>query len=301
MPHGLPSAYTPTSCHLYEGIDYQDYWTSRATVKFDLLEHAILRELLPSHGKHLLDLGCGYGRLADCYMDRFESSVLFDGSRSLLEAAQKITNGRAHYVWGNINHLPFRASTFDCILLVRVFQHLPDSRGCIESASKILCQGGYFIFNYCNNRNIHRILKYVLGTIRQNPFTTETQQVAANFFHHHPEYISSLLSAYGFETLTCRGAGVLNKIMESAGFFANLIPPGVFLAPFLGKSLLAPWIFCQTRIQSSATLQAIPNMAAWLVCPCCGLDIDPSTHGFECRNCRRIYPVEGGIIDMRIE
>ncbi len=301
MPRGLPSTSTPGSYHLYEGIVYQDYWSSKDTANFNVLEHAIIRELLPSHGSRFLDLGCGHGRLADCYMDRFENVVMFDGSRSLLEAAQKTTNGKACYVWGDINHLPFRSSTFDCAMMVRVIQHLDNASSCIQSISRILGQGGYFIFNYCNNRNAHRILKYMLGGMRENPFKTEPLQVEANFFHHHPDYIADLLKSLDFEILTYRGAGVFNKIVEHAGFLAGIVPPGISLAPFLGKSFLAPWIFCQARIKRNEPPASVSNMEAWLVCPCCGQTVVPSTGGFKCVSCGRAYPVEDGIIDMRIE
>ncbi len=301
MPRSLPLPTTPSSYHLYEGIAYQDYWNSKDTANFNVLEHAIIRELLPPHGKRLLDLGCGHGRLADCYMDRFENVVMFDGSRSLLELAQKATGGKARYVWGDINRLPFRGSTFDCVMMVRVLQHLDDARGCIQSVSRILCQRGYFLFNYCNNRNAYRILKYMLGAMRDNPFKTEPLKIEANFFHHHPAYISGLLRSSDFEIRNYRGAGVFNKIVESAGFLADIIPPGVSFAPFLGKSFLAPWIFCQARIKGNRPPQPVSSMESWLICPCCGVDVVPSASGFECPSCGKTYPVDGGIVDMRIE
>lgn len=301
MSPSLPSPVTPSSYHLYEGIAYQEYWNSKATVNFNILEHAIVRELLPAHGNHLLDLGCGHGRLADCYADRFANVVMFDGSRSLLEMAQKTMGGKARYVWGDINHLPFHCSTFDCVMMVRVLQHLEDSRGCIQSVGRLLCHGGYFIFNYCNNRNAHRILKYILGAIHDNPFRTEPLKVEANFFHHHPDYISDLLKAADFEILNYRGAGVFNKIVEVAGFLAGIAPPGISCAPFLGKSFLAPWIFCQARVKRSPPVASVSSITPWLICPHCGTDLASSISKFECPGCGRSYPVDGGIIDMRIE
>lgn len=301
MPRGLPSTSTPSSYHLYEGIAYQDYWSTKDIANFNILEHAIVRELLPPHGNYFLDLGCGHGRLADCYMNRFDNVVMFDGSRSLLEMAQKTTNGKARYVWGDINYLPFRSSLFDCVMLVRVIQHLDDARSCIQSVSRILCQNGYFVFNYCNNRNAHRILKYMLGAMRDNPFETEPLKVEANFFHHHPDYISDLLRSSDFEILKYRGAGVFNKIVEVAGVLADIIPPGISLAPLLGKSFLAPWIFCQARAERNSSPEPTSCMGSWLICPCCDLAVIPTMCGYECPNCARAYPVQDGIIDMRIK
>lgn len=298
MPRGLPSTTAPSSYDLYEGVSYQDYWESKDTANFNALEQAIVRELLPSHGNRLLDLGCGHGRFAGCYMDRFESVVMFDGSRSLLKTAQQATNGKACYVWGDVNYLPFRAGAFDEVLLVRVFQHLVDSRGCIQGVRKILRPGGRFLFNYSNKRNAYRVVKYLLGGTRHNPFEKKPLMVEANHFHHHPAYMADLLDAAGFEVLACRGAGVFNKIVEYSGFLADFIPPGISLAPFLGRSSLAPWIFLDARVKEDEP----PVLAdeSLFACPRCGSDLLTEPGFFECTNCRRTYPIEDGIIDMRV-
>ncbi len=301
MSRGLPSNSTPSSYQLYEGIAYQDYWSTKDTANFNILEHAIIRELLPPHGNYFLDLGCGHGRLADCYIDRFENVVMFDGSRSLLEMAQKATDGKARYVWGDISHLPFRSSIFDCVMMVRVLQHLDDACRCIQGVRRVLRQSGLFVFNYLNNKNAHRILKYILGVMQESPFKVEPVKVGSNLFHHHPDYISGLLRSSDFEILAYRGAGVFNKIVEIAGRFADMVPPGVSLAPFLGKSFLAPWIFCQARINRNVPLEPASNLESLRICPCCSLDVVSSTSGFECPGCGRIYPVQDAIIDMRID
>lgn len=301
MPRGLPSTTAPSSYDLYEGITYQDYWVGKDTANFNLLEQLIVRELLPPQGDRLLDLGCGYGRFAGCYMDRFDRLVMFDGSRSLLKAAQQATNGKACYVWGDVNYLPFRAGAFDEVLLVRVFQHLVDSRGCIQGVRRILKPGGRFLFNYSNKRNAYRVMKYLLGGTRHNPFDTRTLMVEANYYHHHPDHVADLLNASGFEIVSRRGAGVFNKIVEHSGFLADIVPPGISLAPFLGRFLLAPWIFLDTRVKDGGSFVLAPSDESMFVCPRCGLDLLTKPEYFECSECRNTYPVEDGIIDMRME
>ncbi|MCQ3935998.1 MAG: hypothetical protein DPW18_03005 [Chloroflexi bacterium] len=301
MPRGLPSTTAPSSYDLYEGITYQDYWTGKDTANFNALEQAIVCELLPPHGDRLLDLGCGYGRFAGSYMDRFENVVMFDGSRSLLKAAQQATDGKACYVWGDVNYLPFRAGVFDEVLLVRVFQHLVDSRGCIQDVRRILKPGGRFLFNYSNKRNAYRVMKYLLGGTRHNPFDTRMLMVEANYYHHHPAHVEDLLNAAGFEIVSRRGAGVFNKIVEHSGFLADIIPPGISLAPFLGRFLLAPWIFLDTRVKENSPPAPPAGDEAMFVCPRCGLDLLAKPEYYECSGCRKTYPIEDGIIDMRME
>ncbi len=55
----------------YEGVEYKHFWDGLKRSKLDELEHAIVRELLPVSGRRIIDVGCGYGRLADCYLNRF--------------------------------------------------------------------------------------------------------------------------------------------------------------------------------------------------------------------------------------
>ena len=60
----------------YEGVEYEDFWTGINKEKLDALEHAIVGELLPARGRRILEVGCGFGRMADIYRDRFDGLVL---------------------------------------------------------------------------------------------------------------------------------------------------------------------------------------------------------------------------------
>lgn len=299
---GLPPANAPNSSDLYENIAYDKYWQRADRQKLNDLEHAIVNELLPLTGQRIIDLGCGYGRLADCYINRFGISVMFDGSRSLLQAAQKITGGKALYVLGDINHLPFKTAAFDCALMVRTFHHLDDSLSFIKNLRKILCGGGSFIMNYSNKRNVHRILKYLLRKNRSHsPFSCEPDTTEPNFIHHHPDFIKKLLENAGFNISDIRGAGILDKLAGVLPtFLFPILPTGKTLAKVFGKLLLTPWIFLKATVNAGETLLPAATAEELLNCPQCGSQPVRSTSGFYCIQCQKVYPLDDGIIDMRI-
>jgi len=301
MRNAVPPVQAPNSYDLYEDVEYNEYWKELDKQKLNELEHAIVSELLPLYGRRLIDLGCGYGRLADCYFNRFETIVMFDGSLSLLRAAQINTNGKATYILGDINHLPFRPSAFDSALMVRVFHHIDDSSACIKSTRNILCGGGNLIMNYSNKRNAYRMIKFLMRSTPHNPFTTNALAIEPNFVHHHPDYIAQLLTAEGFDISQFRGAGVFDKLFALTPSLSKLLPSGVRLAPMLGKSLLAPWIFLKGVVQAKDPLMPASKIDDLLLCPICGSEVIASTSSFECRNCRKTYPAIDGIIDMRAE
>lgn len=297
--NALPPVDAPNAHDIYESVDYSCYWDGISKQKLDELERSLVESLLPLRGQRLIDLGCGYGRLFDCYADRFSEIVLFDGSESLLRSAQHNTNGKAIYVLGDINHLPFLPAAFDAALMVRVFHHINEPAECLGEIQRILCGDGKFVMNYSNKRNILRIVQYLLKRIPHNPFSHETLTLEANFFHHHPATVSGLLSASGFEKSILRGAGVLDKFVSVFGSLGRFIPRGILLAPLFGALSLAPWIFCGTRTHKIDPLYAASSVIELLACPRCISSLIQTETVFVCEKCGRKYPNRDGIIDLR--
>lgn len=302
MTLGLPLQIDPDkSPHaLYEGIEYKEFWNGLQRRKLDELEHAIVRDLLPVSGRRIIDVGCGYGRLSDCYMDRFQQVVMLDGSTSLLRQAFERTSGRAICVAGDVTHLPFRPAAFDAVLMVRVFHHIPDSQACLSELSRILCRDGRFIFSYRNKRNILRALQWLLNRNGENPFTIEPAGVGSTLISHHPNTIHRMLLKSGFENIQYYGAGVFDWLAGKLGAMGRWIPPGRRVAGLLGSGKIAPWILCGAIAGESANLIDAGEISDLLQCPACGGGISSEKQGYLCVKCKRNYPVEDGVIDMRV-
>jgi SAM-dependent methyltransferase len=246
-----------------------------------------------------VDLGCGYGRLSECYLNRFNQTILVDSSISLLRQAQETTNGRGWFLAGDINHLPFKQGSFDTVLMVRVFHHLPDSQKCLSEVGRIASRGGSFIFSYSNKRNLARIAGYLLGRDPNNPFSIETHGLDTTLIRHHPRYVSNLLVQTGFTNLQFRGAGVVDKITKSQGPYHIWLTLGKFLAPFFGKTKLSPWVFCKGIVPGKTKLIETETIIDLLQCPLCGSNLIDERNLFLCSGCKEKYPVSDGIIDFR--
>jgi len=299
---GLPLKVNPEErAHsLYEGIEYKEFWRGVQRRKLDELEHAIVCDLLPASGRRIIDVGCGYGRLADCYLDRFQQVIMLDGSISLLRQALERTNGQAICVAGDVTHLPFQPASFDTVLMVRVFHHIPDSQTCLAELHRILCNDGRFIFSYRNKRNaLHAMQWLVLGNT-ENPFTTEPAGVGSTLISHHPNAVHRMLLESGFLNIRYYGAGVFDWLAGKLGPTGRWIPPGRRFAGLLGSTKIAPWILCGASAGESTRLTDAREIADLLQCPSCRGSIYSDKQGYLCLACGKHYPVEDGIIDMRV-
>ncbi len=299
---GLPLKINPEerSHSLYEGIEYKEFWNGLQRRKMDELEHAIVRDLLPVFGRRIVDVGCGYGRLADCYMGRFQQVIMFDGSMSLLRQAFEQTGGQAICIAGEVTHLPFRSASFDTVLMVRVFHHIPNSQACLSELHRILCNDGRFIFSYRNKRNALRAMQWLVHRNTENPFTTEPAGVGSTLISHHPGAVHRMLLESGFGNIRYYGAGVSDWLAGKLGSIGRWIPPGRQLAELLGSSKIAPWILCGAIAVENTSLTDAREIADLLQCPSCGGSMSSDEQEYRCLGCARHYPVKDGIIDLRV-
>jgi SAM-dependent methyltransferase len=281
---------------LYENADYQSFWSGIQQKKLDELEQILIRRMLHLPARRIIDIGCGYGRLLDSYQEKSNQIVLLDSSASLLQKAYQQSNGRAICLRCDLNHIPFKDSAFDQVLMIRVFHHLPDSSACLREVNRILTGGGHFLFSYCNKKNLERIARWVIGKNPYNPFRIETNWVWNVFFMHHPDYIHSLLLDTGFEHITENGAGIVDKIAGKLGRLGANMPPGVTLAPFFAKFAWAPWIFSDSSKTGEPDGFIDAPIEKLFQCLNCHSDLSMSAEGCRCVSCGKFYPIKEGVI-----
>lgn len=296
---GLPKELdTSNSCRLYEDIEYREFWNENAKHNLDLLEHAIVSSLIPASGYRIIDIGCGFGRLAECYLDRFEQVIMLDGSMTLLQQAQEAVGKRAIYIAADVNHLPLGPSSVDCALMIRVFHHLQDSQIILNETQRILRRKGVFIFNYCNKINLRQLMLWILRFNRKNPLTLEPAGLGTLFISHHPKSIQLLLKKNGYKGMQYFGSGVFDKIPDASG---RLLFLAKFLAPVFGFTNLAPWINCRAVASSGCTLDTKNKVEDIFICPSCHGDLIHLPNVYTCKSCGGSYPIEDGIIDFRLD
>jgi ubiquinone/menaquinone biosynthesis C-methylase UbiE len=300
---GVPNKLDPSKSpfRIYDGIDYREFWKGVAKDKLDELERRIIEELLPASGHRIIDIGCGFGRLADCYLSRFENAVMLDGSMDLLKRAQEKTAGKAVYIAAGADHIPFKDASFDCALMIRVFHHLPDPQTTLLELNRILCVPGCLVFSYSNKRNARQFLLWLFRGTKFNPFTLEPKGKGTPFVHYHPKHVDQMLNNAHFHHSTFRGAGVMDKIAERVGPFSRFVPSGMGIASLLGQIKLAPWIIGQTIPGGVKNMLKAGRIQDLLTCPICKNDLRFSSDAYLCLHCGRNYPVVGEILDFRID
>jgi SAM-dependent methyltransferase len=283
----------------YEGTSYRgNFWEGRGRDYEDLAERVALSRLLPPHGQRLLDIGAGFGRLADLY-EGYTQIVLLDYARSgLLEAQARLgRGGRFLYVAADIYSLPLAPATCDTVVSVRVLHHLMDVPAALRAIAKSLRPGGTYVLEYANKRNIKAIARYFLGRQRWSPFTAEPYEFAELNFDFHPRWMAQKLNLAGFQIDT--GLAVshfrhpLFKRLLPASKLAAL--DGLIQRPSAAWKL-APSVFLRGRTEGNGPL----NTAGLFACPRCrSQQLSETAESLTCPACHAVWAISEGIYDFK--
>jgi ubiquinone/menaquinone biosynthesis C-methylase UbiE len=181
----------------YEGVPYSSkFWKGREYE--DLAERIALRRLLPQRTSAILDVGAGFGRLADLYSGA-ERVVLLDCSLSQLREARERHghDPRFSFLVADLYNLPFPEGTFDTIVMVRVIHHVADVPAALSEIRRVTKEGGTFILEYANKRHLKAVTLYFLGR-RPSPFSPEPLEFAPLHYDFHPVWLEKALREAGF-------------------------------------------------------------------------------------------------------
>jgi SAM-dependent methyltransferase len=143
-------------------LDYRDrFWPGRRYE--DQCDRIALRALLPPTGGRILDVGAGFGRLADEY-GGYREVVLVDPSEAMLEGARERVGGdeRMTFLAGDAQRLPMADRSCDAVVCIRVLHHIGDPRPAIAEFARVLRPGGVLVLEAANKRNLKAIFAYLL-------------------------------------------------------------------------------------------------------------------------------------------
>ena len=253
----------------------------------DALEQHIVSEMLPASGCRILDLGCGYGRLAPCYLDRFDEVVLCDGSLSLLRDAQAAAGSRAILVAADVARLPFKAASFDCVLTIRVLQHVHDFR-----ALSTKCAGSWReTGDWSSRTTTSATQRGSRGTSPREgmriPSHWQPTEPLPTLISRHPNEVESLMRSAGFSPPEYQGTALVHPLMDVTDRVGRRTPAGARWAPFMGRFRLAPWLIGKSFAQGADDVQTGDSAVDLFRCPVCHADLVQSDGGFGCSACGR--------------
>jgi len=276
----------------YQGYDYQGrFWTGREYE--DAVERIALGKLLPDRGGRLVEIGAGYGRLADLY-EGYDRVVLVDPAESQLREAQRRLGrgGRYVYVVGDAYRLPLSTNAFDLALTVRVLHHLSDVPAGFREIHRILRPQGRYVLEYANKRNLKEVLRYLIRRSKRDPFSSQPVEYAPLHFNFHPSYIERGLREARFSVETALAVSSLRL-----NLFKRVLPGWLlvradgFLQSPTAPLRLAPSMFLLARAEKEG-----PASKGLFRCPECGHEeLEETGHSLHCSPCGRSWPIEDGL------
>lgn len=124
----------------------------------------VQRYILPH--QRVLDSGCGNGRIADLFSQSKVEYVGMDISSEMVDLASRL-HPRREFVVGSMISPPFADASFDAILSIASFHHVPSKElriKTVQEAYRLLRPGGYVLMT---NWNLHQ-WKYTFDRIQRN-------------------------------------------------------------------------------------------------------------------------------------
>lgn len=187
----------------YNGYDYKkDFWENTNREYEDFADRMAIQKLLPKRMEKFVDIGGGYGRLANEYLKHTKKAVIFDFSKTELKQAKETFGDKIETKAGDIYKLPFSDNEFDGLMMIRVSHHLNNPSKAFKELYRVLKPGGTAVVEIANKRTIPKITRFIFGRSKINPF----DQSIANFpeinkdgfYNYHPKYIENLFQKVGF-------------------------------------------------------------------------------------------------------
>jgi ubiquinone/menaquinone biosynthesis C-methylase UbiE len=290
---------TPPVCD-YEGSDYRTrFWEGQGRSYEDQVERIALHRLMPPTGTTLMEIGAGFGRLADEYRG-YEQVVLFDYSRSLLREAQSHLGDdpRFIYVAGNWYKMPFVAGLFATLVQIRTIHHAADVPTLMQQLARIARPQGHYILEFANKRNLKAILRYLLRRQSWSPFDLEPVEFAALNFDFHPRWLKQQLQQVGFRpdrllTVSHYRIPLLKKLMPT-----SLLVGMDSLAQLTGNWWqLSPSVFVHNHHPVTGAA-AVPG--TFFACPECLTPLaEVQDERLTCAGCGRGWSVVDRLYDFK--
>jgi SAM-dependent methyltransferase len=302
---------SPPVCD-YEDSDYQArFWEDQGREYEDRVERIALRRLMPAGGGTLIDIGAGFGRLADEF-GGYERVVLFDYSRSLLRQAQERLghDPRFIFVAGDWYRMPFVPGLFNTMVQVRTIHHAASVPALLGQLARIAAPGGRYVLEFANKHNLKAILRYWTGRQRWSPFQLQPVEFVELNFDFHPRWMKQQLTVAGF-----RPQRTLTVSHFRLAIVKRAAPTGALVAvdSLVQRSgkwwQLSPSVF----VSSQAALVGEPAVGeptaggpapldAFFACPDCQTPLGEAVQGrLHCTNhsCGRSWRLVDGLYDFK--
>lgn len=314
----------------YENYDYREFWEASNRQYEDLSERIAIRKLIKNEKKKgiIIDIGCGYGRLFNEYID-FDLIIMFDYSLNNLNNAKNLIgdflnstnkikqNKKIYFVAGDANNLPFKSEVINAAISVRVIHHLNEPQKFISEVSRILKNDSFFILEFANKRNLKNILKFFIRRMKDSPFSLKPINIGDTIQDNHPKTIIEYLKSCNFQIKNIISVSNLRvSFLKKRLKLSVLILFEKLFQNFFSCMKLGPSIFIKAlKTNHSKNVFIIKDdnllknkifdidFQELLLCPNCksqNSKLNVSNAVIECPFCHKRYLIKNGIYDLRV-
>lgn len=190
---------------------------------------SVLFSRLPQSAK-VLEMGCGTGRLIQHFLELKRDVSGMDASEKMLQIARNRVGDKAPLSLGSAYALPYAEHSFDSVYSILVLNLLKDYQSAFNEVSRVLKDGGYFLFNVPNLQSIY----FPVG-LYVNLRGKTTGKNAAGYRYSHwftRSEIRTALAQSSFTLISVYGQGPLIH----KGLFSRELP-GEMPMSLISKSL----------------------------------------------------------------
>lgn len=283
----------------YEGSRYRkEFWESGNRQYEDMAERIALAKMLPPTGKRLIEVGAGFGRMADMYKG-YEQVVLLDYARTQLEEAQRYLgqDDRFIFVVADVYQLPFVPHLFDALVMIRVMHHLVDAPAALSELKRIISPDGAAIIEYASKRHLKAILRWLLRRQEWNPFNPKPHEFVELNIDFHPAWMRQQFTAANFDIQEIRSLSHFRLPLLKKFF------PPQFLAALDGWAQptgrwwqYTPSIFVKAAPQKKTA----DIVTGFFKCPAChNHTLKKTENALFCPSCQRHWEYRDGIYDFK--
>lgn len=292
----------------YEGSQYKtDFWEGRGRDYEDAVERLVLQQLLPAQGPRIVEIGAGFGRLANLYLG-YEQIILFDYSRTLLQDAVQRWGHDPRFVFvaGNVYQLPFASGSLDSVVMVRVMHHLAHVPQALQQIERIMHRHSVAVLEYANKRNVKALLRWLMGRQRWSPFQLEPIEFVKLNFDFHPKWMTDQLAASSLQIRRQLAVSHLRiPWLKQRVDATTLAKVDQLLFTLGGYFPVSPSIFVQTETQSQRPRKQVSSSLVDVTqlfhCPQCNAEAFElvSSRQLLCKECGTTYRQNEGIWDFK--
>ncbi|MCL4300888.1 MAG: methyltransferase domain-containing protein [Anaerolineae bacterium] len=291
----------------YEGSRYRtDFWEGQNRAYEDQIERVALQKLLPPKGQRLIEIGAGFGRLADLYQG-YQQVILTDYARTQLEEAQTYlgTDSRFIYVVSDIYNMPFVDNLFETLTMVRVMHHLADVPAALSELHRLLAPNGMAVIEYASKFHLKALLRWLLGRQEWSPFDPLPYEFVELNFNFHPTWMRQQFEEAGFRLKNVRSVShyrinLLKRLLPTS----LLVKLDSWAQPTGNWWQLTPSIFVQAQAHKPP-IQTMPNFFRCPICHSAHLvhtKPNPVLNTEEiliCQQCQGHWSFRNGIYDFK--